>query len=98
MPIHNLPFHLGNNIAGVDLPQNASLLNTFMCNMNTFARNDYSSVCGQQRCQGMLCGKCEDDLGPAVMSYTHPCVECKWYGLLLYLLLSFVPAKSCASL
>ena len=40
----------------------------------------------------MLCSKCEDGLGPAVMSYTHPCVECQWYGWLLYLALSFVPA------
>ena len=90
-PYNNLPFHLENKIATVDLPQDASLLKNFMCNMNIFAIHDYS-VCGQQRRQGMLCGKCEDSLGPAVLSYTHPCVECKWYGWLLYLMLSFVPA------
>ena len=89
-PYNNLPFHLGHSDA-VDLPNNTSLLNSFMCNMNTFAAYDYS-VCGQQRCQGMLCGECEAGLGPAVMSYTHPCVECKWYGWLLYVVLSFVPA------
>ena len=31
-PYNNLPFHLENNIATVDLPQDASLLNNFMCN------------------------------------------------------------------
>ena len=87
-PYNNLPFH--DNVTTVDLPQNASLLNNFMCN-SSIVRNNYF-ICGQQRRQGMLCGECEDGLGPAVMSYTHPCVECKWYGLLLYLTLSFVPA------
>ena len=92
-PYNNLPFHLANNITtnSVYLPRNTSLLNNFMCNMNTFVKHDFS-VCGQQRCKGILCGECEAGLGPAVMSYTHPCVECKWYGWLLYLVLSFVPA------
>ena len=58
---------------------------------NTFTTHDYS-VCGQQRHKGMLYGVCEDGLGPTVMSYTHPCVECKWYGWLLYIVLLFVPA------
>ena len=88
-PYNNLPFH--DNVTTVDLPQNASLLNKFMCNSSTVRPNNYF-ICGQQRRQGMLCGKCEDGLGPAVMSYTHPCIQCQWYGLLLYLTLSFVPA------
>ena len=87
-PFNNLPFH--NNVTTVDLPQNGSLLNNFMCNSSIVRNNHF--ICGQQRRQGMLCSKCEDGLGPAVMSYTHPCIECRWYGLLLYLTLSFVPA------
>ena len=69
-------------------------LTTFVCNVSNFThRADYiHNVCGQQRRQGMLWSKCGEGLGPAVLSYTHPCVECKWYGWLLYLTLSFVPA------
>ena len=78
----------------VHLPQNALELNDFVCNVSNFTR--YASyilnVCGQQRRQGMLCSKCGEGLGPAVLSYTHPCIECKWYGWVIYLTLSFVPA------
>ena len=95
-PFNILPFHNNVNVTDTDevsLPQNVTLLNNFMCN-SSIAENNYltATVCGQQRRKGMLCGECEDGLGSAVMSYTHPCVECKWYGLLLYLTLSFVPA------
>ena len=87
-PYNNLPFH--QNSDSIHLPQNASALNEFMCNATNFIRHHY--LCGQQRRQGMLCGKCENGLGPAVMSYTHQCVECQWYGWLLYLALSIIPA------
>lgn len=93
-PYNNLPFH--NNITLSDevyLPQNATLLNNFMCNSSVVENNYFTfTVCGQQRRKGMFCGECEDGLGPAVMSYTHLCVECKWCGLLLYFTLSFIPA------
>ena len=74
----------------IPLPQMASDLNDFMCNVSNFSGHHY--FCGQQRRQGVLCGQCEDGLGPAVMSYTHPCVECLWYGWPLYLVISFLPA------
>ena len=93
-PYNNLPFHNNINVTDeVDLPQNVALLNNFMCN-SSIVENNYLTVtvCGQRRRKGILCGECENGLGPAVMSYTHPCVECKWYGLLLYLILSFIPA------
>ena len=87
-PYNNLPFHEnGEYDTSVDLPQNSSLLNNYMCNSSI---DNY--ICGQQRRKGMLCGECEYGLGPAVMSYTHSCIECEWYGWLLYLTLSFVPA------
>lgn len=72
------------------LPQMALDLNNFVCNVSNLTGHYY--FCGQQRRQGMLCGQCEDGLGAAVMSYTHPCIECQWYGWLLYLALSFLPA------
>ena len=66
-----------------------------MCNTSGFTGQlNYFRVCGQQRRKGLLCGECEDGLGPAVMSYTHPCVECQWYGWLLYIALSFIPATT----
>lgn len=73
----------GNNI--VHLPKNVLELNNFVCNISnfTYRANYIRNVCGQQRCQGMLCSKCGEGLGPAVLLYTHPCVECKWYGWLL---------------
>ena len=78
----------------VHLPQNALELNDFVCNVSNFNRRAsyILNVCRQQRRQGMLCSKCREGLGPAVLSYTHPCIECKWYGWLLYLTLSFVLA------
>ena len=99
-PYNSLLF-LNEEIAGygkifnnVRLPQNALELNNFVCNVSNFTeRASYiRNVCGQQRRQGMLCSQCGDGLGPAILSYTHPCVECKWYGWLLYFILSFVPA------
>ena len=82
--------------SSVRVPQNALELNNFVCNVSNFTeRASYiRNVCGQQRCQGMLCSQCGEGLGPAILSYTHPCVyvECKWYGWLLYFILSFVPA------
>ena len=86
-PYNSLLFHQYNNV--VTLPQDVLKLNNFMCNVSNFTGHNY--FCGQQRRQGLLCGKCEKGLGPAVLSYTHPCVECQWYGWLLYLTLSFVP-------
>ena len=86
-PYNSLLFHQYSDV--VTLPQDALQLNNFMCNVSNFTGHNY--FCGQQRRQGLLCGKCEKGLGPAVLSYTHPCVECQWYGWLLYLTLSFVP-------
>ena len=70
------------------LPQFVHELNQFMCNSS----HGKSHICGQQRREGLLCGKCESGLGPAVLLYTHQCVECQWYGWLLYLFFAFVPA------
>ena len=87
-PYNSLEFYENGGV--IHLPQIALDLNNFMCNVSNFSGHHY--FCGQQRRQGVLCGQCEDGLGPAVMSYTHPCIECHWYGWLLYLALSFVPA------
>lgn len=70
------------------LPQFVFELNQFMCNQT----HGNSHICGQQRREGLLCSKCESGFGPAVLIYTHQCVECHWYGWLLYLTFAFVPA------
>ena len=70
------------------LPQHAYDLNNFMCDV----KHGQDFVCGQQRREGLLCSKCQSGLGPAVASYTHQCVECHWYGTLLYLAYVIIPA------
>ena len=95
-PYNSLMLHYteSDGFNNVDLPPDALKLNNFVCNVSNFSRNTkfYRNVCGQQRRQGMLCSDCGKGLGPAVLSYTRPCVECKWYGFVLYLIMSFVPA------
>ena len=44
-----------------------------------------------QKREGLLFSKCQSGLGPAVQ-YTHQCVECQWYGWLLYIASVFIPA------
>ena len=56
----------------IQLPSNVSSLNEFMC--------------GPLNREGPLCGKCTDDCGIALHSYTLECSKC-WghgYGLVLY--------------
>ena len=74
-----------NNITTVDhvfyiqLPSNVSLLNEFMC--------------GPLNREGPLCGKCKDNYGIALYSYTLECSKC-WghgYGWVLYWALELFP-------
>ena len=63
----------------VTLPQNACDLNEFMC--------------GGLNRTGLLCSHCKPGLGPAVFSYTLPCLKCldSGYGWLLYMFLATFP-------
>ena len=63
----------------VTLPNDTSELNSFMCS-------------GLNR-TGLLCSQCQQGLGPAVLSYQRPCVECfdKRYGWLLYITATLIP-------
>ena len=88
-PYNSLLFHQYKS-DNIRLPRKGLELTNFMCNVSNFTREPY--FCGQQRRQGLLCGSCENGLGPAVNSYTYHCVECKWYGWLLYLTVCFIPA------
>ena len=63
----------------IQLPENASLLNEFMC--------------GPLNREGMLCEKCKDDYGIAIYSYNLKCSKC-WghgYGWVLYYFLELFP-------
>ena len=74
-----------NNVTSVDhvfyiqLPSNVSLLNEFMC--------------GLLNREGPLCGKCKDNYGIVLYSYTLKCSKC-WghgYGWVLYWALELFP-------
>ena len=63
----------------IQLPDNVSLLNEFMC--------------GPLNREGTLCGKCKDGYGIALYSYTLKCSKC-WghgYGWVLYYFLELFP-------
>ena len=63
----------------IRLPENASLLNEFMC--------------GPLNREGELCGNCKDGYGIALYSYTLECSKC-WghgYGWVLYFFLELFP-------
>ena len=63
----------------IQLPDNVSLLNEFMC--------------GPLNREGTLCGKCRDGYGIALYSYTLECSKC-WghgYGWVLYYFLELFP-------
>ena len=63
----------------VNLPRNVCDLNEFMC--------------GGLNRTGLLCSHCKPGLGPAVFSYTLPCLKCldRGYGWLLYMFLAIFP-------
>ena len=69
------------NVQGlyVTLPRNVCDLNEFMC--------------GGLNRTGLLCSHCKPGLGPAVFSYTLPCLKCldSGYGWLLYMFLATFP-------
>ena len=63
----------------IQLPNNVSLLNEFMC--------------GPLNREGPLCGKCKDGYGIALYSYTLECSKC-WghgYGWVLYFFVELFP-------
>ena len=63
----------------LQLPQNLSQLNDFMC--------------GPLNRKGYLCSECTDGFGPAVTSFGYRCANCTdaLYGVPLFLFLKFVP-------
>ena len=70
-----------NNIWYIELPDNVSKLNDYMC--------------GPLNRKGRVCSECKDGFGPAVTSigFLIVCSNCTgvWYGIPLYIFLEFVP-------
>ena len=64
----------------ITLPNDTTELNSFMCS-------------GLNR-TGLLCGQCQQGLGPAVLSYERQCAPCfdKRYGWLLYITATLIPS------
>ena len=64
----------------IDLPDNLSELNEFMC--------------GKYNRQGLLCSDCREGLGPVVYSYNnHSCIHCSNHAknMVLYMTLEILP-------
>ena len=63
----------------IQLPNNISELNDFMC--------------GPMNRKGRVCSECIDGFAPSVISPWYQCANCTgaWYGIPLYLFLEFVP-------
>ena len=56
----------------------------------TLPQNLCEFMCGGLNRTGLLCSNCKPGLGPAVFSYTLPCLKCldSGYGWLLYMFLA----------
>ena len=63
----------------IELPNNLSQLNDYMC--------------GPLNRKGLVCSECADGFGPSVTSFGYRCVNCTdaWYGVPLFLVLEFAP-------
>ena len=63
----------------IQLPNNISDLNDFMC--------------GPMNRKGRVCSECIDGFAPSVVTPWYQCANCtgSWYGIPLYLILEFVP-------
>ena len=64
-------------------------------NISSLNLNLTSFMCDPLNRTGVLCGECKSGLGPALLNYSYPCLECTSYGWLHTLLpLSFLPLSS----
>ena len=81
LSIFNCPYFQLNKYGSrkIQLPQNLSQLNDFMC--------------GPLNRKGFVCSECADGFGPSVTSFGYRCANCTdaLYGVLLFLCLEFAP-------
>ena len=59
------------------LPNESIYVNSFMCDpLNR---------------TGLFCSHCKDGLGPALLNYTYPCLECSKHGWVTYIVAAVLP-------
>ena len=57
-------------------------------------RNLTSKMCEPLNRAGLLCSHCKPGLGPALLNYSHPCLECTGYnGWVAYFAATLIPAN-----
>lgn len=49
-------------------------------------------MCDPLNRTGIFCSHCKEGLGPALLNYSYPCLECTSYGWAAYFALTIVPA------
>ena len=49
-------------------------------------------MCGPLNRTGLLCSHCREGMGPALLNYSHPCLECSKYGWFLYFTATLLPS------
>ncbi len=49
-------------------------------------------MCDSLNRTGVLCSLCKAGLGPALLNYSHPCLECTSYGWVAYFAATLIPA------
>ena len=51
-----------------------------------------SFMCEPLNRTGVLCSHCKPGLGPALLNYSHPCLECISHGWVVYIATTLIPA------
>lgn len=72
-----------------ELQLNKKLSSTFWVeNVNLTA-----FMCDPLNRTGVLCSLCKAGLGPALLNYSHPCLECTSYGWVAYFAATLIPSS-----
>ncbi len=53
-----------------------------------------SFMCDPLNRTGELCSQCKAGLGPALLNYSHPCLECTSYGWVAYFAATLIPSTA----
>ena len=78
-----------------ECPFNAQVVNTSRrasTNASVENINLTSFMCDPLNRTGVLCSHCKPGLGPALLNYSYPCLECISYGWVAYFAATLVPS------
>ena len=75
-------------------PYNSNDLEYNKLSFNISAKNINltSLLCDPLNRTGVLCSHCKPGLGPALLNYSYPCLECTRYGWVAYFAATLIPA------